>query len=109
MTIVQLNDATFDEIVAGSDVPVLVEFTADWCPPCKALAPVLDQLATEQAGRLVVGQVDVDRYPGLQRRHDVLGVPTLLLYVGGVEQRRLVGARGKGRLLHELDGYIGSM
>lgn len=106
MSIVQLNDATFDEIVAGSDVPVLVEFTAAWCPPCKAIEPVLDQLATEQAGRLVVGQVDVDLYPQLQHRHHVLGVPTLLLFVDGVPQRRLVGARGKGRLLQELDGYV---
>jgi thioredoxin 1 len=106
MSIVQLDDATFDDVVAGSDVPVLVEFTAAWCPPCKAIEPVLDQLATEHAGRLVVGQVDVDQHPQLQRRHDVYGLPTLVLFVDGVPERRLVGARAKGRLLQELGDYV---
>ena len=99
---IELNDTTFDDAVAGSNLPVLVEFTAEWCPPCRAIAPVLEEIATELAGELVVASLDVDRNPAATRRHDVTAMPTMIYFSGGIEQRRLVGARGKGRLLAEL-------
>jgi thioredoxin 1 len=102
----ELTDATFDEFVAGTGLPVLVEFSARWCGPCKMLAPILHQIAAEQAGRMLVGQIDVDENPETQRRYDVMSMPTMVLFVGGEEQRRLVGARGKAHLLQELAEHL---
>jgi thioredoxin 1 len=104
--ITELTDNTFNEFVAGTDLPVLVEFTAAWCPPCKMLAPILDQIASEQTGRLLVGQIDVDDNPETQRRYAVMSMPTMVLFVNGEEQRRLVGARGKAHLVQELAEHL---
>jgi thioredoxin 1 len=108
MTLTMLTDQTFEESVNGADVPVLVEFSARWCGPCKMLAPVLDALATEQAEHLRVAQIDVDDNPETVRRYGVLSMPTLLLFVDGQEQKRLVGARGKAHLLQELAEHLSS-
>jgi thioredoxin 1 len=97
-----LTDATFDEEVGGSSLPVLVDFTAGWCPPCHALAPVLAEVADEHADRLRVVSVDIDQQPELARRFGIMSFPTLLLFRDGVVVNRLVGARGKARLLQEL-------
>jgi thioredoxin len=97
-----VTTAAFDHQVLGSPRPVLVDFTADWCPPCRQIAPVLAELAVEQAHRLRVVQVDVDQQPELARRYGVMSFPSLLLFVDGVERLRLVGARSKRRLLDEL-------
>jgi thioredoxin 1 len=102
----ELTDATFDEFVAGTALPVLVEFSARWCAPCKMLAPILHQIATEQAGRLLVGQIDVDDNPVTQARYEVMSMPTMVLFVDGHEERRLVGARGKAHLLQELAEHL---
>ena len=99
---IELTDETFDDLVGGSDVPVLVDFTAAWCPPCHALAPVLEEVAAELAGQMVVAKLDVDRNPATTLRYGVMAMPTLVLFEGGQERRRLIGARGKGRLLAEL-------
>jgi thioredoxin 1 len=98
----ELTDLTFDELTSGTDLPVLVEFSAEWCGPCKMLAPILHELAREQAGSLLVAQIDVDANPETTRRYDVMSMPTLLLFVDGRERKRLVGARGKAHLLQEL-------
>lgn len=103
MTNVQeLTDATFAETVRGADLPVLVEFTAEWCMPCKQLAPILDQIAIEHAGRLQVATIDVDENPSSTRLLDVMSMPTLILFKDGTPVRRLVGARGKHVLLEDL-------
>ncbi|HEX6597233.1 MAG TPA: thioredoxin family protein [Acidimicrobiales bacterium] len=102
MTPLELTDDTFDEVVAGVAMPVLVDFTASWCPPCRLMDPILRALAAEHGGRLLVASVDVDRNPALVRRFAVMSMPTFALFVDGVEQRRLVGARGKGQLEKEI-------
>jgi thioredoxin 1 len=98
----ELTAATFDEVVAAAAVPLVVDLWAEWCPPCHALAPVLDQIAAERVGELRIAKVDVDAHPEIARRFDVMSFPTLLVFDGGRVVRRLVGARGKGHLLAEL-------
>jgi thioredoxin 1 len=97
-----VTEATFDSVVLQAQLPVVVELWAEWCPPCRWLGPILDELAVEQAGRLLVAKVDADENPGLVRRYGILSLPTLLVLVGGIERARIVGARPKARLVAEL-------
>lgn len=90
--LVTADDATFDDVVVRSSLPVLVDVWAPWCGPCRAVTPVIEQLATEYAGRLKVAQVNADESPQVSGRHRVTGIPTLLLYAGGEEIARTVGA-----------------
>ena len=101
------TDDTFARDVLGSALPVLVDFWAQWCPPCHMIAPVLAEIAEERAGRLVVVTVDTDDNPGVARDYQVMSLPTLILFRGGRPVRSLVGARPKMRLLAELDDAIG--
>jgi thioredoxin 1 len=103
---IQLTDATFDEEVKGSDVPVLVDFWAEWCGPCKMIAPILDEIAGEQNGKLQIGKLNVDDNPGIAQRYEVMAIPTLILFKDGEVQKRLVGAKGKGQLLQELHEFL---
>jgi thioredoxin len=106
MDITELTDRTFDELVTGTGLPVLVEFSARWCGPCTMLAPILHELATEQQDNLLVAQIDVDENPETMRRYDVMSMPTLIVFVDGQERTRLVGARSKAYLLQELSGLL---
>jgi thioredoxin 1 len=101
-----VTEATFGQAVLQARVPVLVDFWASWCPPCRWLDPVVEEIAAEQAGRLVVAKVDADENPGLVRRYGTLSLPTLLVFVGGLERARIVGARPKGRLVTELAEFL---
>lgn len=101
-----LTEATFDEVIAESDRPVLVEFGAEWCPPCKVLAPVLESLVAEHADRLVLYAVDSDEHPELTARFSVSSVPTTLVFKDGALVKRMVGARGKRQLLEELSDVL---
>ncbi|MFF3750961.1 thioredoxin [Streptomyces sp. NPDC002018] len=97
-----VTDADFDDEVLNSGQPVLVEFTADWCPPCRQLAPVLSAVAEEEAARLKVVQIDVDTNPRTAARYAVLALPTLLVFREGEPVKSMVGARPKRTLLREL-------
>ena len=101
-----LTDANFDETLVGADTPVLVDFWAEWCGPCKTIAPVLEQIAEERADRITIGKLNVDDNLATQARFDVMSIPTLILFKGGEAVHRLVGAKGKGQLLEELDRYL---
>jgi len=98
-----VDDATFDAEVLASDTPVLVEFGAAWCPPCRMLAPILDEVADERASRLRVMTVDVDANPVTQGRYGVMSLPTLLLFAAGKPVRQVIGFMSKGRLLAFVD------
>jgi thioredoxin 1 len=106
--VTELSTATFDEEIARSDEPALVEFWAEWCPPCKVLAPILDEIHAELGDRLRVYKVNSDEQHALSARFEVMAVPTILLFSGGELRQRLVGARSKTRLLEEVDRALNS-
>jgi len=106
--ITELSSATFDETVGAASEAVVVDFWAEWCGPCKLIAPILEEIATEQAGKLQVAKLNVDDHPDLARRFDVMSIPTLIVFQDGQPKKRLVGAKGKGQLLQELDEFLGS-
>lgn len=97
-----VTDADFDTEVLRGGLPVLVEFTAEWCGPCRQLAPVLSAVAEQEAGRLRIVQLDVDRNPEVTVRYGVLSMPTLMVFRDGEPVKSMVGARPKRRLLQEL-------
>ncbi|MFJ9032588.1 thioredoxin [Streptomyces sp. NPDC102274] len=101
-----VTDTDFDNEVLKSGLPVLVEFTADWCGPCRQLAPVLSAVAGEQAGRLKVVQLDVDSNPEITARYGVLAMPTLMVFRAGEPVKSMVGARPKRKLLQELEEVV---
>ncbi|MEV6007796.1 thioredoxin [Streptomyces sp. NPDC051976] len=101
-----VTDATFADEVLGSELPVLVEFTADWCAPCRMIAPVLAEIAAEEADRLRIVQIDVDTNPETQSAYGVLSMPTLMVFRAGEPVKSMVGARPKRRLLQELADVV---
>jgi thioredoxin 1 len=104
--IVKVSDETFDETVVGSDTPVVVDFWAEWCGPCKMIAPVLEEIAEEHPEKLRVVKLNVDDNPDTARRYEVMSIPTLLVFKDGENVKRLVGAKGKGQLLQDLAEFI---
>jgi thioredoxin 1 len=101
-----ISDATFDEEIGSSSEAVIVDFWAEWCGPCKMIAPVLDEIATEQAGKVRIAKLNVDDNPDVARRFDVMSIPTLIIFKDGEAKKRLVGAKGKGQLLEELAEFL---
>jgi thioredoxin 1 len=104
--IVTLTTSTFDEVIASADTPVVVDFWAEWCGPCKMIAPILSEIALEQTGKVTIAKLNVDENPDLAMRFNVMSIPTLLVFNNGEVAKRLVGAKGKGQLLQELDEFL---
>ncbi len=104
--IVNLSTSTFDETVLAGDQPVVVDFWAEWCGPCKAISPILTELADELDGKVTISKVNVDDNPDLAMRYNVMSIPTLLVFSQGEVSKRLVGAKGKSQLLQELDEFL---
>jgi thioredoxin 1 len=100
--VTEVTDGSFGAEVLASDLPVLVEFTADWCPPCRQMGPVLSALAEEEGERLKVVQLDVDHNPETTNAYKVLSMPTFMVFRAGEPVKAMVGARPKRRLLEEL-------
>src|SRR5258708_14208207 len=105
---IEVNEAKFEAEVLKSVQAVLVDFWGQWCGPCKMLAPVLDEIATEQAGRVKIAKVNLDDSPGLAERYRVQAIPALLYFAGGEVKEMTVGASSKKTILGKLDGLAGA-
>ena len=103
---ITLTDTTFDEEIKGADEPVLVDFWAEWCGPCKMVEPVLEEIASEHQGKLRLAKLNVDENLDVSRRFEVMSIPTLILFKDGEPQLRIIGAKGKGQLLQELHPFL---
>ncbi|MEU8267805.1 thioredoxin [Sphaerisporangium sp. NPDC049002] len=101
-----VTDATFAAEVLNSDKPVLVDFWAEWCGPCRQVAPILQEIATEHADKLTIVKINIDENPATPRDYGVLQLPTLNVYKGGEVVKQIIGAKPKAMLLRELDGVI---
>jgi len=106
MSLVHITDAEFETEVLQSGVPVLVDFWAEWCGPCKAIAPVLDELAGDYAGKLQIAKLDVDANPQVAQRFNVRSIPTLILFKDGEVGAQHVGATSKQQLKSFLDSHL---
>ncbi|MFT4202149.1 thioredoxin [Gordonia sp. (in: high G+C Gram-positive bacteria)] len=102
-----VTDASFASDVLGSAKPVLVDFWATWCGPCKMVAPVLEEIARDHGDKLTVAKVDVDANPGVARDYEIMSIPTMKLFSGGEVVKTIVGAKGKAALLRELESVLG--
>lgn len=103
----EFTESDFDQEVLQSSEPVLVDFWAEWCMPCKALGPTIDELATEYAGRAKIGKVDTDANQSLSARFQISAIPTIMLFKDGQVVEKFVGLRSKGDLAASLDAALG--
>ena len=106
MAATTVTDATFDEVIGAADEAVIVDFWAEWCGPCKMIAPILDEIAAEQAGKIKVVKLNVDENPDSARRFDVMSIPTLIVFKDGQPAKKMIGAKGKGALLEDLAEFL---
>jgi thioredoxin 1 len=101
-----VSDATFEEEIGAATEPVLVDFWAEWCGPCKMIAPVLEEIAGENADKITVAKLDTDANPVTMRDYQVMGIPTLIVFQDGKPVKQMVGARSKAVLLADLADYL---
>ena len=101
-----VTDASFVEDVLQADKPVIVDFWAEWCGPCRMVAPILDEIAGENADKITVAKVNVDENPDLARQFDIMSIPTLIVFKDGQPAHRFQGASGKAGLLEKLGDFL---
>jgi thioredoxin len=104
---VTVTDKTFAADVLNSDKLVLVDFWAEWCGPCRMVAPVLEEIAAEHADEITIAKLDIDENPGTARDYQVMSIPTMILFKGGEPVKQIVGAKPKAALLQDLADYLG--
>ena len=105
-TMNSVTDQEFQTSVLDSETPVLVDFWAEWCVPCHMVSPVVEEIGTEKADTLQVAKLNIDDNPDIARKYGIMSIPTLMLFIGGEEKARMVGARGKDALLREIDPHL---
>ena len=105
-SITNLSAETFENEITSADTPVLVDIWAEWCGPCKMIAPILEEIADEKEGIIKIAKVDVDISPELAQKFEIMSIPTLFVYNNGEPAKRLVGAQGKHQLLDALSEFI---
>ena len=105
--IVNLTSSTFDETVNASSTPIVVDFWAEWCGPCKMIAPILGEIAAEKAGQVRIAKLNVDDHGDVAQRYGIMSIPTLLVFKDGQMVKKMVGAKGKSQLLQEIEEFIG--
>ena len=106
MSLTHVSDDTFDSDVLGSQQPVLVDYWAEWCGPCLAIAPALDEIAKEFEGKLTVAKINIDEHPMTPTKYGVRGIPTLMIFKGGHVAATMVGARPKGKIAEWINSNI---
>lgn len=104
--ITHISDSTFEQEVVKSDIPVLVDYWAEWCGPCKMIAPILDEIASEYEGRLKIAKLNIDENPATPPKFGIRGIPTLMIFKGGDVQSTKVGALSKSQLTAFIDQSI---
>ena len=106
MAVLELNNDNFEAEVKGSELPVLVDFWAEWCGPCKMVAPIVDEIAADLDGKLKVGKVNVDDAQELAAQFNIMSIPTLLVFKGGEIAEQIVGAMSKDQLLEKINPHV---